>query len=229
MASCNHYFFLVRFAHMSKSDLTKGLIIGFLMGLFFIIIGHNVIDSIQEGIYWFSISYFYLLPLIFPCLICIWLLFTSLIGKKFPIIYQIGRFLSVGALNASISLGVLNALLMITGITEKDIIIYALISVFSNSLGIINSYFWNKAWTFKKELKAKGKEFFLFYIFTGIGVLINMAITVLFARIIGPALNMSGGVLIGLIAPICGILTEAVWNFIIYKLLIFKNEQPSTV
>ncbi len=229
MASCKHGFFLVRFSHMKKIDLIKGVVIGFLMGLFFIIIGHNVIGSIQEEIPWFKISYFYLLPLIFPVLICMWLLFTSFIGKKFPIIWQIGRFLSVGALNASISLGVLNALLMITGITAKNIIIYALITAFSNSLGIINSYFWNKTWTFRKELKVKGKEFILFYIFTGIGVLINMAITVLFARIIGPAINMSGGVLIGLVAPICGILTEAVWNFIIYKLLIFKNEQPSTV
>ena len=118
---------------------------------------------------------------------------------------------------------------MLSGITEKNTLLYALLALFSNSLGIINSYFWNKSWTFKKELKVKGKEFILFYIFTGIGVLINLAITVFFAKIIGPALNMSGGVLIGFIAPVCGILTEAVWNFTIYKLLIFKNEQPSIV
>jgi putative flippase GtrA len=204
---------------MAKKDLLKGLGIGFFIGILFIIITHNVGKGIIEIFPWVKVSYFYLLPLIFPILICIWLYIMSLFSKRIPIFWQIGRFLTVGSLNASIYLGVLNLLMMIFAIDAKNTIIYAIFLILANCLGILNSYFWNKTWTFRKEFKMEGKEFVKFFVITGIGVVINMAITVFFAKMI----QSPGNLVSGFIAPAIGILVEAAWNFSMYKLLIFKS------
>jgi putative flippase GtrA len=204
---------------MTQKDLLKGLGIGFFIGILFIIITKNVGQGITEIFPWFKVSYFYLLPLIFPVLISIWLYVMSLFAKKIPVFWQIARFLTVGAFNASIYLGMLNLLMMIFAIDAKNTLIYAIFIIFANCLAILNSYFWNKTWTFKKDFKMEGKEFIKFFVITGIGVVINMAITVFFAKMI----QSPGNLVSGFVAPIIGILIEAIWNFSMYKLLIFKS------
>jgi len=214
---------------MAKKDLFKGLIAGFFMGLFFIPVLENLELSIQQTFPWFQASNFYFLPLGIPILIAIWLYFTSWIGKRRSVFFQIGKFVTVGSLNASIYLGLLNLLMLITWVDARNTYLYAFFVAVCALISICNSYFWNKVWTFKKELKLEGKEFLKFLFVSGIGIAINMAITLLFAKIIGPMIGAQGSILSGLIAPVIGILVEAIWNFTIYKFFIFKHVQLSLI
>ena len=74
---------------------------------------------------------------------------------------QFIKFLLVGVLNTGIDFGVLNLLMFSTGITSG--FYYPIFKAISFICGVINSYIWNKRWTFQKGNKLGKKEFSKFF------------------------------------------------------------------
>ena len=156
------------------------------------------------------------------------------IGQKIAIIYQIAKFGVIGVGNVLVDLGVLSLVTMIFSsyfnIESKDAMIgavtfYSLFKSISFIVANINSYFWNKYWTFDQGKKKQTKsEFVQFFAVSIIGFLINVFVaSVVFNIIVSSIVSMTGGQL-GLIGAIAGSIVGLVWNFVGYKLWVFKSK-----
>jgi putative flippase GtrA len=155
------------------------------------------------------------------------------IGQKFAIVYQIAKFAVIGVGNVLVDLGVLSLITMIFSsyfkIDAKDAMIgaitfYSLYKSISFIVANINSYFWNKYWTFDQGEKEQTKsEFIQFFAVSVIGFLINVFVaSVVFKMILGSLVGMTGGQL-GLIGAAAGSIAGLAWNFVGYKLWVFKK------
>jgi len=196
---------------LKKADAVISLIIGFFIGVFFLIILKGI------GL---EIPYDWLLPVVFPPLSLLGMLVVSWLGKRFLIILQMGRFLLVGAFNTFIDLGILNVLIWLSGISSG--IWYSVFKGFSFLIATTNSYFWNKHWTFEKrgEIFA-GKEFSKFLMVTFIGLIVNVGIASLVVNVAGPQFGISEKMW-ATIGAFAATFFAWVWNFLSSKFIVFK-------
>lgn len=141
------------------------------------------------------------------------------INKK--LIIQFSKFIIIGVLNTGIDFAVLNLLMWQTGIYSGKCII--LLNAISFSVAVINSYFWNKFWIFRaKETTQTGKEFAQFISVTLVGMMINTAIVYSVTTLIPPMFGLSVELWANL-AKIAATGISLIWNFIGYKLFVFKK------
>ncbi|MEA3452922.1 MAG: GtrA family protein [Patescibacteria group bacterium] len=209
---------------MDKKDIKRGFIIGFLIGLLSLPTFKNLESDLQAKFDWFKFTYVFILPILLPFLVVAGLFVADILAKKIKVIWELAKFVVIGALNTFIDFGVLGLLLWLSGIDATAVIyLYAFFKFISFSAASINSYFWNKSWTFEKEGGAKGKEFAGFYLVTGIGALLNVGVAMLLIKILGSQLSVSSSVLGGIIAPFAGVLVGFIWNFLAYKFIVFKK------
>jgi putative flippase GtrA len=197
---------------LKKSDVTISIIIGFLIGILFLIIFKNVGTEIP---------YRWLLPIVFSFLTLLGIFLAAFIGRKLSIVWQAAKFLLVGTLNTFIDLGVLNLLILISGIASGGL--YSAFKGISFAIAVINSYFWNKFWTFKRsKTTAPGKEFLQFFIVSIVGLGINVGSASLVVNVIGPQFGLTAEIwanIGAIIAALCGM----TWNFIGYKFIVFRT------
>lgn len=155
------------------------------------------------------------------------------IGQKIAIIYQIAKFGVIGVTNVLVDLGVLSLLTSFFAtafnIRSTDAIIgavtfYSLYKSISFIIANINSYLWNKHWTFNQGDKQQTKsEFIQFFVVSLVGFLINVFVaSVVFNIIIGSLTSFNAGQL-GLLGAAAGSIAGLAWNFIGYKLWVFKK------
>lgn len=145
---------------------------------------------------------------------------------------QAGKFGIVGVSNTLIDLGVYNLLIFMFGMYT----VYA--SVISVSLAIINSYIWNKRWTFQDRSKDDiPVEFIKFVLFSLVGLAIQAGVIWMlaenwtksgeFAYSIVEAINLnsifSEAFVIANWAKVWGIGLALIWNFTAYKMWTFKK------
>jgi len=208
---------------MKKRDIIFGIIIGFLIGVLALATFKNLEPELRAKFGWFSMKLIYPFPVILPILVVIGLFIADLIAKKIKVIWQLAKFVVVGALNTFVDLGILNFLIFASKIDTRAGVLYGIFKFISFSCAATNSYFWNKTWTFEKGSQVKGKEFAGFYFVTGIGALINVGIAVFLVKVIGPQFNLAQNLWAGAVAPFIGVLCGFIWNFLAYKFFIFKK------
>lgn len=148
-----------------------------------------------------------------------------LVGKflfqKLKSILQLIKFMEVGVLNTLIDFSILNLLLWVTDITEGYI--YLIFIAVAFTFATVNSYLWNKYWTFqKKETAAAAREFGGFYIVTAISLLLREVIAHVVVNVIGIQFGLSAVIWANIGSGI-GVLVAFMWNFLGYKFLIFKK------
>lgn len=145
---------------------------------------------------------------------------------------QAGKFGLVGILNTVLDLGLFNLL------TQAFGVFVVVANVISVTVAIINSYFWNKNWTFQdksnKNLVAQFTRFVLFSLI-GMGIQTFMVwllatrwtITGLWAydvvNFIGLEKIFSESFVLNNWAKVWGIGLALVWNFIAYKKWTFRK------
>ena len=117
-------------------------------------------------------------------------------------------------------MGILNFLMWAFAITAGWG--FSFFKAISFSIAAVNSYFWNRIWTFKAESKASGKEFLKFYIVTGIGFFLNVGIASLIVNVVGPQFGMAMKTWAN-IGAIIAVVCVAAWNFLGYKFIVFKK------
>lgn len=211
---------------ITQKDYKFAVALGLLIGLLLL----PVLKTASPGIYSkFAIAVVPFFLLGTP----IGLRIAFFIGQKIAIVYQIAKFGVIGVGNVLVDLGVLSLITIIFSsyfkIESKDAMIgavtfYSLFKSVSFIVANINSYFWNKYWTFDQGAKEKTKsEFVQFFAVSVVGFLINVFVaSVVFNMIIGSLVSFTGGQL-GLIGAAAGSVAGLVWNFVGYKLWVFKK------
>ena len=209
-----------------KTDLIYSLILGEIVGLLTFITFKNIgidvdISNILKSYLGFEINLGFLLAVFIPIGAAIAVYITYILGKKHASIFQFGKFLAVGVTNTLIDLGVLNFLIFTTTIASG--VFYSIFNVISFTIAVINSFIWNKYWTFKENGKKKTKkEFIQFLIVSLVGLVINVGIASLIVNLIGPKLGLSDEIWAN-IGKLSAIFFSMVWNFVGYKFIVFKE------
>jgi len=155
------------------------------------------------------------------------------------LIPQFSKFIVVGGLNTLIDFVVFNTLSLLLDINKG--VGAAIITSISFTVANINSYFFNKNWTFQeatagttfieKKDTIKFGEFFLVSI---IGLLINVLVVFVVTTYIPPFLHITffdnlfssvevRDLMWANVAKVIAIAFSLVWNFIGYKLIVFKK------
>jgi len=204
---------------MKKTDLVLAAIIGFLDGVFF----YFILKTAEV-----EIPYTWSLPFALALLCLAGMYFASAVAAKIRVILQVARFFLVGTLNTFIDLGVLNILIWISGIATG--IFYSIFKAVSFLVATINSYFWNKFWTFSASAqgyggqgkKVSGKEFGKFLIVTTIGLGINVGVASLAVNVIGPQFGL-GEKIWASVGAIVAAFFAFVWNFLGSKFIVFRK------
>lgn len=134
---------------------------------------------------------------------------------------QFLKFITVGGLNTLIDIGILNLLMYLSGIySGSTIIVFNVISV---SAAIVNSYFWNKYWTFSaKEKENQAQEFGSFIVVSLGGALINTLVVYSLTTFVDPAFGLSKEIWANF-AKVLAIGLAWLWNFSGYKFFVFKK------
>lgn len=181
----------------------------------------------------------------FPFGLSIFILFTvatplgvfiaSLIAQKIPVVWQIAKFGVTGVLNFLVDLGVLSLLTFILKnyfqIESSQELLnlgffiltaYSIYKATSFIIANINSYFWNKFWTFEKNsTKKTSAEFAQFFTVSIIGFFINVLVaSYVFGSFSMPGLTPEQW---GLIGAAVGSIAGLIWNFLGYKFIVFKK------
>ena len=128
---------------MKKSNIIAPLIIGEAVALIFLGVSSSLKlpDIVLKFAKWF--------PLALPLLSLLGVYVAHLIGKKIPVLFQLAKFVLVGALNTFVDLGILNLLLVIFAVSAGWF--YSLFKALSFICSVVNSYFWNKFWTYEQK------------------------------------------------------------------------------
>lgn len=163
----------------------------------------------------------FLLPISFPILAIFAIFLAEIIGKKFLFVYQLAKFLLIGAFFAIFDLIILNLLMAYFGISKKQLIKYAIFVAFSFTLVTVFKYFANKYWAFEKREKERmEKEFATFFLVTLISGLIQVGVASFFFKILVFKLPE---LLAANFGKIFGIIFASAWNFLGYKFFVFKK------
>ena len=146
---------------------------------------------------------------------------TGFFGR---LIHQFSKFAVVGLLNTAIDFAILNILTLITGITQGGGVF--VINTVAFTVATVNSYYFNKHWTFRDQDKKEEKRKFLQFIaISVIGAAINGGVVVLITTSVSPifaSLGLADQWWVN-IAKIFATGVSLIWNFVGYKFIVFKK------
>ncbi len=213
----------------SRRDYIFGTVSGFLIGLLLIPILRTAKPDLFESLK------FVLIP-IFTVLVPMGLFVAVRLSQRLPIMWQLAKFIVIGVLNALVDIGALAYMLHIAStsgypITSDDVLFtlfvpvafFTLYKSISFVIANVNSYFWNKRWTFTtNEGKKTSTEFAQFFIVS----LVGFALNVIASSLVFSFFNKIGGFNTdqwALIGAVAGSFSGLIWNFIGYKFIVFKK------
>lgn len=201
---------------VTKKDYFLVSIIGILFGLFSLPILKNI-KLFSDGV---NISKATLIIICFFIFANFALWVAAFLARWIPILLQIAKFAAIGALNTFLDLGVLNILILFTGTAVGYQ--YTLFKGISFAIATVNSYFWNKYWTFDSHGTASAKEFAQFFAVSIIGLGFNLGAASLVVNFFGAPAGVSPEIWAN-IGAVSATLVSLVWNFIGYKVVVFKK------
>ncbi len=202
---------------VTKKDYLLVSVIGFLFGLLLLPTLNNIKLPFVTTI---TFGNAILIILAFTIFACFALLIASLLARWLPILLQLAKFSAIGGLNTVLDLGVLNILIIIAGVATGYG--YSLFKGISFIVANINSYFWNKNWTFGSSGKASVKEFGQFVTVSVVGFIINIGTASILVNVIGAPQNFSPERWAN-IGAISAVVISLIWNFVGYKFFVFKR------
>ena len=201
-------------------DLGASVLVGVMAGIFASIVLVNL-DLLGKSIAGITLN----IPIVvigFILLCVVGIITARIIGRVSPFFYKFGKFGEAGGLNWLVDLGIVNLLIYLTGFSAG--VYFILFKGLSFIAASTNSYFWNKYWVFHGvKAQDKSKEIGKFAIATILGMLVNILLASLIA-FLGPL--VFGGISSKTwanIATVIGSLTAMIFNFLLYKIWVFKD------
>ncbi len=202
-----------------KKDYLASIIIGAVAAVLSVIMVNNL--GFQ------SLKVYMLAALILLIMPPAGILVARLIGRKSHSLYQFIKFAETGGLNTFVDLGILNLLILMTGLSGG--IFYSIFKGTSFTVAVINSYFWNKHWVFESHIKGgvrQEKEFAKFVTVSVGGFLVNVLVASAIVFFGKSAINLTPKLMANLGAAIAFIVTM-MWNFFGYKLIVFVRPKSA--
>lgn len=199
------------------SDLRNSLVLGLIIGLFLLFVMTNLkgeipIPGFLSGLKW-------LIIVITPTLVTLWVYLTFNLGTRWPVFFQFGKFVTIGLSNTAIDFGLLNLFMYISHIERG--IFFSLFKGFSFLFAVSNSFVWNKFWTFDSNRReGLGKQFIKFLVISGAAFIINVTVASLIVNVMGPIGKFSP-TLWANIGAFASLVITLLWTFLGYKLIVF--------
>lgn len=195
-----------------KKDLLASLLLGVIAGPLAVI----VLKGLNINVPW------YLVVIAFPIITVVGILVGRLLSKVIGIMYKFVKFGEVGGLNWLVDLGVINLLVLVSGVAAGWLTV--LYKAISFSVAVVNSYFWNRGWVFsdaQKQDQTKEAGKFLVASLLGLGFnLLVFSIVKFGGQAFVPGLSDTQWVNV---ATIVGSLSAMIFNFVLYKIWVFKD------
>lgn len=201
-------------------DLTASGLLGTLAGIFAAIVASNL--GIAGKTFFGVTASIYLIFGLFLVLCVVGIVVARFVGKYIPFIYKFGKFGEAGGLNWLVDMGVLNLLILFTGFSTG--LYFIVFKGVSFLVSAINSYFWNKIWVFRGHKKQEEtKEATKFFGATTLGLIFNVTLAGSIA-LLGPKI-LSGidSKVWANLATVTGSLGAMIFNFVLYKIWVFKD------
>jgi putative flippase GtrA len=193
----------------TKKDAYKALSIGFVVSLLLLIVIQNLSIVLPVSKYW--------LPVLFTPLMLVGLYVSFVIGKIWrPFVYQFGKFFVVGLSNTFLDLGVLNFLILFTNITHG--IYFSIFKGISFICAVINSYYWNKFWTFQKQ-----GSFGLFFLVVSGSALLNIGWATYMVEVVKAPAGIAPKMWDN-IAALSSVFLVMTWNYLGMKFIVFRKK-----
>ncbi|AUW93009.1 GtrA family protein [Sulfobacillus sp. hq2] len=137
-------------------------------------------------------------------------------------LYQFIQFVSVGFGNAVIDLLFFNGLYWLFPTRNVDqLVVYNTIAVIA---AILNSYIWNSRWTFRHQVRSKGKDAVRQRVLFVIQSVINIVVNDLILWVIAPLVlevHIIPHVMANNIAKLAAMFLASLTSFIMMKLFVF--------
>lgn len=215
---------------MTKKDHLFGIIAGLLIGLLAMPVLQAAKPDLYASFAWYVLPFFLIAtPL--------GLIVAHMIGEKISVVWQVGKFGVIGVLNTLVDWGVLTALILffrsqysiesgsaiaVFGIVSLTY--YTLYKSISFIVAVVNSYYWNKYWTFATGVVSKTTaEFVQFFSVSVVGFFINVGLSSYVFKVVPPIAGMNVDQW-GLVGAAIGSIVGLAWNFVGYKFIVFKNK-----
>jgi len=144
--------------------------------------------------------------------------------KEYPVIGQFVRFGLIGGLNTGVDLIILNALMLMAGIYDGTG--YTAFKAISFCAAATFSYFMNKYWAFKDKTKKKQvQQFSQFFAVSLVGAIVNVTVATIIVTYAKPIIGTEiiNDALWGTVGALGGTAFGLIWNFLGYKLFVFKK------
>lgn len=143
--------------------------------------------------------------------------------SRFGFFFQLAKFGLIGTANFVVDLGIFSLLVWTTGIAEGNSIIFFKIA--SVSIAIVNSYIWNKFWSFEEKRVDEATlrtQFFQFIAVSVSAMVLNTAITYLLINWVGDKPGFGAARWATASSAIASVAT-LLWNFVGYKFFVFRR------
>ena len=150
------------------------------------------------------------------------------LSRRWAFFASFAKYVMVGFLNAGIDFAVFNLLMFMTKIENGPLV--SSFKTVSFIVAITNSYFWNKYWAFEagSSTVKKTTEFAKFAIVNIVGAFINVGIASAIIFAVTPWLGFSQ-LAWNNIAAVIASAFALIWNFIGFRLIVFKKYDPSFI
>jgi putative flippase GtrA len=202
---------------LTKKDLLFGGINGMVFGLLLPVVMKSFHVANQPS-YLLTVGFF-----IFLAVFGVYL--GYLLSKIKFFFFQLAKFGATGAANFALDIGVLSALIFVFYPQAETVIptlFYALFKITSFTLANVNSYLWNKFWSFEdNDKKDTAKEFGKFILVSVIGLIINATVAT-FINSLQKQTSTDPKTWAAISAILASVIGMG-WNFIGYKFLVFKK------
>lgn len=211
-----------------RRDFKFSLAAGFLIGL----LAMPVIKAAKPALYE---AVFYTIIPFFTIATSLGAVIVLRISQKIKILWQLAKFVIIGVLNTVVDLGFLSFVTFLLknsfNINSQDTFLtlgaltltfYSIYKGTSFIVANVNSYFWNKYWTFEGHSEKSSSEIIQFFVVSLIGFAINIATASYVFGSIQPIGGLNSDQW-GLIGAAIGSIAGLLWNFIGYKLWVFKK------
>lgn len=204
------------------------VIITIIAGESFAVIASQLLSGRHISVYVLAWAFYFLMPVV--AVAVLWL--ADLISKKYFVIYQFAKYCLIGIIATLVDMDIVLFCVWVAPNLRHAfakpfrtdlIVIFCLVLAAAFLLSTYVKFLGNKYWTFEeKEKKDTKKEFTKFFVVTFLGLLLDEIGFFIFFKLIGPQWGVSADVWRS-ISVILAALFAAVWNFLGYKIIIFKK------
>ncbi|MFH0806310.1 MAG: GtrA family protein [Candidatus Brennerbacteria bacterium] len=141
-------------------------------------------------------------------------------------LYEFGKFATIGVLNTSIDLVILNILIATSGIADG--LHYSVWKALAFATATVNSYFWNKWWAFDNTEPVATKEFGKFFGFSLMGAFLNVGTATVIVNFVSHPEAFTPAMW-GSIAALIAVVASKLWNFFFYRTFVFRRPEGEII